>query len=66
MHLALAEEISKEKQMLCDGDRWQEMWKRALFNSFLQVDSEIESVAPGNGSRLAKKRFHYIGYSRRG
>lgn len=46
MHLALAEEIAKEKPMLCDGDTWQEKWKRALFNSFLRVDSEIESVAP--------------------
>ncbi|CAH8391815.1 unnamed protein product [Eruca vesicaria subsp. sativa] len=46
MHVALAEEIEKEKPMLYDGDTWQEMWKRALFNSFLRVDSEIESVAP--------------------
>lgn len=46
MHLALAEEIAKEKPMLCDGDTWQEKWKRALFNSFLRVDAEIESVAP--------------------
>ncbi|KAJ0250989.1 Protein phosphatase 2C 56 [Hirschfeldia incana] len=46
MHVALAEEISKEKPVLCDGDTWQEKWKRALFNSFIRVDSEIESVAP--------------------
>ncbi|KAG2319279.1 hypothetical protein Bca52824_012492 [Brassica carinata] len=46
MHLALAEEVEKEKPMLCDDDTWQEKWKRALFNSFLRVDSEIESVAP--------------------
>uniref|UniRef100_A0A1J3FDI0 protein-serine/threonine phosphatase n=1 Tax=Noccaea caerulescens TaxID=107243 RepID=A0A1J3FDI0_NOCCA len=46
MHLALAEEIATEKPMLCDGDAWQEKWKRALFNAFLRVDSEIESVAP--------------------
>ncbi|EFH43840.1 hypothetical protein ARALYDRAFT_492207 [Arabidopsis lyrata subsp. lyrata] len=46
MHLALAEEIAKEKPMLCDGDTWLEKWKKALFNSFLRVDSEIESVAP--------------------
>ncbi|XP_010448328.1 PREDICTED: protein phosphatase 2C 56 [Camelina sativa] len=46
MHLALAEEVAKEKPMLCDGDTWLEKWKRALFNSFLRVDSEIESVAP--------------------
>ncbi|CAF2245828.1 BnaA08g14490D [Brassica napus] len=46
MHLALAEEIEKGKPMLYDGDTWQEKWKRALFNSFLRVDSEMESVAP--------------------
>ncbi|KAF2531537.1 hypothetical protein F2Q70_00033108, partial [Brassica cretica] len=46
MHLALAEEIARENPTLCDGDTWQEKWKRALFNSFLRVDSEIESVAP--------------------
>ncbi|KAL0688481.1 hypothetical protein Bca4012_088158 [Brassica carinata] len=46
MHLALAEEIAKENPMLCDGDTWQEKWKKALFNSFLRVDSEVESVAP--------------------
>ncbi|KAF8099507.1 hypothetical protein N665_0243s0069 [Sinapis alba] len=46
MHVALAEEIAKEKPMFCEGDTWQEKWKRALFNSFLRVDSEIESVAP--------------------
>ncbi|KAJ4896435.1 Protein phosphatase 2C 56 [Raphanus sativus] len=45
MHLALAEEIEKEKLVLCNGDTWQEKCKRALFNSFLRVDSEIESVA---------------------
>ncbi|KAG2243168.1 hypothetical protein Bca52824_094980, partial [Brassica carinata] len=46
MHSALAEEIDKEKPMLCDGDTWQEKWKQALFSSFLRVDSEVESVAP--------------------
>ncbi|XP_010536873.1 PREDICTED: protein phosphatase 2C 77-like [Tarenaya hassleriana] len=46
VHVALAEEIAKEKPGLCDGETWQEKWKRALFNSFLKVDSEIESAAP--------------------
>ncbi|XP_010545367.1 PREDICTED: protein phosphatase 2C 77-like [Tarenaya hassleriana] len=45
-HRALAEEIAKEKPALCDGETWQEKWKRALFNSFLKIDSEIQSVAP--------------------
>ncbi|XP_010539398.1 PREDICTED: protein phosphatase 2C 77-like [Tarenaya hassleriana] len=47
VHKALAEEIAKEKKLgLCDGDTWQEKWKRALFNSFLKVDSELGPVAP--------------------
>ncbi|CAL9243913.1 unnamed protein product [Arabidopsis halleri] len=45
MHLALTEEIVKEKPEFCDGDTWQEKWKKALFNSFMRVDSEIEPVA---------------------
>ncbi|CAN8248375.1 unnamed protein product [Cochlearia groenlandica] len=45
MHMALTEEIAKEKPEFCDGDTWHEKWKKALFNTFMRVDSEIESVA---------------------
>ncbi|ESQ42702.1 hypothetical protein EUTSA_v10013611mg [Eutrema salsugineum] len=50
MHLALTEEIVKEKPEFCDGDTWQEKWKRALFNSFMKVDSEIDFVPETVGS----------------
>uniref|UniRef100_A0A1J3JPX2 protein-serine/threonine phosphatase n=1 Tax=Noccaea caerulescens TaxID=107243 RepID=A0A1J3JPX2_NOCCA len=50
MHLALTEEIVEEKPEFCDGDTWQEKWKRALFNTFMRVDSEIDSVPETVGS----------------
>ncbi|CAH2069672.1 unnamed protein product [Thlaspi arvense] len=50
MHLALKEEIVKEKPEFCDGDTWQEKWKRALFNSFMRVDTEIDFVPETVGS----------------
>ena len=50
MHLALTEEILKEKPEFCDGDTWQEKWKRALFNSFMRVDFELDFVPETVGS----------------
>ncbi|KAJ4875330.1 Protein phosphatase 2C 77 [Raphanus sativus] len=50
MHLALTEEILKEKPEFCDGDTWQEKWKRALFNAFMRVDSELGFVPETVGS----------------
>ncbi|KAF8102627.1 hypothetical protein N665_0198s0321 [Sinapis alba] len=50
MHLALTEEILKEKPEFCDGDTWQEKWKRALFNSFMRVDFELGFVPETVGS----------------
>lgn len=50
MHLALTEEILKEKPEFCDGDTWQEKWKRALFSSFMRVDLELDFVPETVGS----------------
>ncbi|KAL0886993.1 hypothetical protein Bca101_010976 [Brassica carinata] len=50
MHLALTEEIVKEKPEFCDGDTWQEKWKRALFNTFMRVDLELDFVPETVGS----------------
>lgn len=55
LHLALMEEIEITKLSLSDGrsigNGWQELWKKAILNCFLQVDAEIGGVHRGsNGS----------------